>query len=182
MKLTFIVLFALGLLTSAFADSWSPPEPIASASPSGRYVLRVIPSDTQAKSPPVAVVFELSRDGGSFTKKGEFQLVNKRAPVEACISDSGEVYTFDDWGRMGYDHAAVWYSADGKKKAEFSLAQLFPAKVLAAIEKDHRTVSSVHWRRGRPYINGPHVIIDDALGGYITLTQGVIDYYPPEKK
>lgn len=180
MKLLSIILFALGMLPGAFADSFGPPEPSAYASPSGRYVLRILPGDSQKK--PVAVIFELASDGGGYTKKKEFPLVNRRAPVEACISDSGEVYTFDNWGMMGYDHVAVWYSAEGKMKADFTLAQLFPARQLAEIRDKHSSISSIHWRKGVPWINGPHVIVYDALGGYVSITQGVAEYTPKEER
>ena len=101
--------------------------------------------------------------------------------MEACISDEAEVYTFDDWGRMGFEHVFVWYAANGKKK-EYSLARLLPAKQLSEIEAKHRSVPSIHGRDGKPYINAPHLIIPDSLGGYITITQGVAEYVAKEER
>lgn len=182
MKRLIFILLAFGSIVSGYADSWAPPSSRAYASPSGKLVLRILPGDGQTGKKPLAVILELSNDGESYTKKKEFSLVNRWSPVEACISDEAEVFTFDDWGMMGFEHVVVWYAADGTKKSEYSLAQIFPAKQLSEIEEKHRSVSSIHWRDGRPWINGPHLIIPDALGGYVTITQGVTKYTPKEKK
>ena len=145
-------------------------------------MLRVLPGETRTGKRPLAVIFELSGDGESYTKKKEFPLLNRLSPVEACISDDSDVFTFDDWGMMGFEHALVWYAADGKKKGEYSLAQLFPAKQLSEIEEKRRTVSSIRWREGRPWFNGTHLIIPDAVGGYVSITQGVAEYTPKDDK
>jgi hypothetical protein len=130
----------------------------------------------------MAAVLELSEDGASYQRKREFLLVNRWAPVEVCISDEGEVFTFDEWGNTGFEHALVWYASDGTKKKEYSLPELFPAKVLAKITQDHRSVSSIHWRNGKPYLNGPHLIVPDVLGGYVCVTNGEPEYRQPEER
>jgi hypothetical protein len=182
MKRLIFVLLAVGAVVSGYADKWAPPSPRAYASPSGKFVLRILPGDSRSSKKALAVILELSSDGESYTKKKEFPLVNRWSPVEACVSDEAEVFTFDEWGMMGFEHVVVWYAADGKKKSEYSLAQLFPAKHLSEIKKKHQTVSSIHWRDGRPWINGPHLIIPDALGGYVSITQGAAEYTPKEEK
>jgi hypothetical protein len=182
MKRLISILLAISAGVSGYPDKWSPPSPSAYTSPSGKLVLRILPGDSQSGKKPVAVILELSGDGESYTKKKEFPLVNRESPVEACISDEAEVFTFDDWGMMGFDHVVVWYAADGKKKSEYSLNQLFPAKQLAEIKRKHRSVSSIRWRDGKPWVNGPHLIIPDALGGYVSITQGVAEYTPREEK
>jgi len=180
MKALAIIAFAL-LFSTVRADSWSPPEPKASSSPSGRYVVRVTPGDWKTKKKPVAIVFELSRDGASYEKRREFPLLNAESPVDICISEAAEVFTFDDWGRMGYSFVVVWYSEEGQKKKEFTLEELFPPKPLAEIKEEHSSKSSIHWRGvGRARINGPHLIIPDVLGGYVSLTHGTIEYMPSE--
>lgn len=180
-RLAFIFL-AVAAVISGYADSWAAPSPRAYASPSGKFVLRILPGDSQTGKGPLAVILELSSDGGSYLKKKEFSLVNRWSPVEACISDEAEVFTFDDWGRMGSESAVVWYAADGKIKRKYTLEQLFPEKQLSEIREKHRSVSSTHWREGRPYINGPHVIILDPLGGYVSLTEGVAEYTPRKER
>lgn len=182
MQRLILILLAFGAAVSCYADSWAPPSPRAYASPSGKLVLRILPGEIQSGKKPLAVILELSNDGESYVKKKEFPLVNRWAPVEACISDDAEVFTIDDWGMMGFEHVVVWYAADGKKKSEYSLGQLFPAKQLSEIKERHRTVSSIHWRDGKPWINGPHLIIPDALGGYVCITQGVAEYTPKEER
>lgn len=156
------------------------PEPSASVSRSGQYVVRILPSS--GDKPARAVIFEFEPDGNRYVKKREFILVNRRSPVESCISDSAEVVTFDDWGMMGYEHVVVWYSPEGTKRGEYTLSQLFPAKQLAELREKHSTVSSIHWRRGAPFFNGAYLIIPDPLGGLVSLSNGVLEYTPPEKK
>jgi hypothetical protein len=178
MKRLAFILLAVSVAVSGYADSWARPSPRAYASPSGKLVLRILPGDGQTGRKALAVIFELSSGAESYTKKKEFPLVNLWSPVDACISDEAEVFTFDDWGMMGIEHVLVSYGADGKKKSEYSLAQLFPAKPLSEISENYRSASSssIYWRRGRPYINGVHLIIPDALGGSVCITQGVPDY------
>jgi hypothetical protein len=181
MKALAILAFVL-LLPAAFADSWGPPGVRGYSSPSGRYVLRVVPGDWKTEKTTIAVVYELSGDGLRYEKKREFTLLNAWSPVEACISDTAEVYTFDSWGRVGYGSVVIWYSAEGQKKKEYTLADLIPEKPRAEIVERHSSKSSIWWRRGMPYFNGPHLIIDDTAGGYVCLTQGTIDYSPAEKE
>lgn len=182
MKLFLGIFIMLGAFLAVYADSWGPPEPVGCASPSGRYVLRIFPGDIQRKTKPMAVVFELSKDGGRYVKTREFPLLNRLAPVQACISNTAEVVTFDDWGGMGYDHVVVWYSPDGNLKTEYTLAQLFPEKQLSEIRDNHRSVSSIHWLRGVPYFNGSCLIMQDVLGGYVSLSGGIVGYMPQEQK
>jgi hypothetical protein len=176
MKFPLFYLAALVALSQAHADEWSQPSPKASASPSGKFVLRVLPGDFRTGGKPLAIILELTSDGERYLKKREFPLVNSVFPVAACISDDAEVFTFDEWHRMGYEHVVVWYAADGTVKREYGLEQLFPEKQLAEIRKKHRSVSSLHWRQWKPYINGPALIIPDALGGYVMITQGAAEY------
>ena len=145
-------------------------------------MLRILPGDNKSGKKSAAMILELTKNGESYTKKNEFSLVNSRSPVDACISDEAEVFTFDDWGRMGFEHAVVCYARDGKKKAEYSLAQLLPAKQLAEIKKNHQSASSIEWRSGSPYLMGLQLIIPDVLGGYVSITQNGPEYVPKEEE
>jgi hypothetical protein len=54
-------------------------------------------------------------------------VVHRNEPADVFITDKGDVYTFDDWGREGRQIAVVRYSADGKKPKIFAMGDLFPA-------------------------------------------------------
>src|SRR5262245_42586777 len=109
MRLAALVLVVMACLGNAFADTWARPRPRAFVSHSGQFVLRVVPGDTTAGKTPMAVILELGSDGESYAKVREFPLVNRWAPVEACISDDAEVFTCDDWGQTGKEHVVVSY-------------------------------------------------------------------------
>jgi len=180
MKRLIFILLAISAAVIGYADKWSPPVPRVYTSPSGRLVLKVFPSDRQKGTDSLAVILQLGNDGVSYTKKREFPLVNQWSPVEAFISDEAEVFTFDDWGMMGRKHAVVWYASDGKRRSEYSLTQLFPEKQLSEIREKHQSVSSIHWRGGKPRMNGRDLIIPDVLGGHISITRGVPEYIQKE--
>ena len=202
--------FAL-LIPAAFADQWNSPESRAFPSPNGHFILRVVPGhihisgeipglerfnlppDTQPTRSTMAQIFELTAKGDRYQKIREFSLLNQSSPVDACISDLGEVYTFDDWGSMGRGLVVVCYSADGKLKKEFTLEDLIPAKPRAEIEENHRSVSSTWWRKdsGRIQTTVPHfgmgyiVVITDILGGNVVIIPSdtiTAKYYPAEKE
>ena len=182
MKVLSLVLLLLASLCRSSADSWGAPSPSGYSSPSGKYVLRILPGDSQAGKKSLALVFEIASNDDKYNKRNEFPLVNARAPVDACISDQGEVITFDDWGMMGYEHVIVWYTANGKTHREYQLLNLFPAPELLKIREKHTTKSSVHWRRDRPYFNGPILVIPVSLGGYITIINGKTEYFPSKQR
>ena len=164
------------------ADSWLPPKPIASASPDGRIVVRIIPGDFETKKKPTATIFELSEDSLSYKKVREFPLINNMAPLTACISNSGELSTFDNWGGTGKKHVAVCYTLTGEVKIEFTLDQLFPAEAVATLKMKHQSMSSIDWREGQPMINGSYIIVYDVLGGYVCITGKIASRTPAKNK
>ena len=184
MKLLSATLLAISMFSIARADSWAFPKPRSFLSESGQYVLRIIPGKSAENSKAIAIIFELNSEGDKYIKKKEFPLVNHLSPADAIISDKGEVFTFDDWGNAGYRHVVVYYSVDGKIKADYTLQQLFPAKQFKELCDNHSTVSSVWWRGGVPrFDDSLSVIIDDALGGCIAIANnGKVEYFPPKKE
>jgi len=77
MKPFIIILVLVSIAISGYADSWGHPSPAGAISPSGRFVLRILPGDSQSGKKPLAVIFELSRDGENYDKRQEFPLVNR---------------------------------------------------------------------------------------------------------
>jgi hypothetical protein len=166
MKIYFIlILFVVAPVL--LADSWAPPKASGYASRSGQYLLRILPGGTENRQTAVALIYELDRGGLSYNKKKEFALANNQTPVDACISDTGEIFTFDDWGSLGHSYAVVHYSADGTLKQDYSLDKLIPEKLLVEIKKTRRSISSIRWRTGVPYMVNDVVVVPFFVAPYI---------------
>jgi hypothetical protein len=163
----------LAALTLAFADMPSEPHPIAAASPTGRYVVRVAPED---HAPSMVTIYELSEDGSTYAKLREFRLGDRVSASDICISEKAEVITFSSCGWQGIERAVVWHTSTGKVKRQYSLTEILPEKAFAEVQKNHRTRSSTNWRRGQPFFNGPALLIPDTVGGCVILGDDVIDY------
>jgi hypothetical protein len=176
------ILALVMLACVARADQWSLPKPRAFASPNGRYILRVIPGDSDAGRKTTAVILEISQKEDRYEKIREYPLANHWAPADAFISDAAEVYTFDDWGSAGYNLVLVWYSAEGQKKAEYSLAQLIPERQRKEIIDHHSTKSSIWWRSShRPWIDMGYLHVEDVLGGIISVDPERNLHYDPSE-
>jgi len=167
----------LAVLPIVSADIGPEPHPIAAASPTGRYVVRVVPEDHASA---VASVYELNKDGSTYTKQREFRLVERDSVIELCISDSSEVVTFGSCGPQGAEQAVVWHTSDGKVKRQYSLKEILPAKAFSEVQAKHQSRSSTNWRRGQPFFNGRALLIPDTVGGCVILGDNVIDYEPDQ--
>lgn len=163
------VLFSILLVTSALADSWSPPSVQTYASADGTWKLTIyprgltsqldyfqdkvdgkssaggIPGDSQ-KSPIGHM--ERKQDGRWHTV-WKAPLANDVAPVDALVSNDGASVTFDNWHGVGWgDDAVVFYAADGRQVRKFGLSAFLPDFYIDALP---HSVSSIHWR-GEPRI------------------------------
>jgi hypothetical protein len=182
----FALLVLTVLLPSAIAYMPEEPRPHAAASPEGRYVVRVMPATSEERA--MATVYELTPEGIRYEKSRAFSLVHRNEPADVFITDKGDVYTFDDWGREGRQIAVVRYSADGKKPKVFTMGKLFPAPQLTEIERTHRVRGPINWRGEGPYgLRGGMpmsevLVVPDVLGGHLVFSGEDVEYEPAPAK
>lgn len=73
-------------------------------------------------------------------------LVNDVAPVNALVSATGQVVTFDNWHSAGFgEDAVVIYDVRGKVVRAMGLGDFLPSVYVEALP---RSVSSIHWSGG----------------------------------
>ncbi len=131
-------IFALTLflvVTQARADSWSSAKVAGLASPSGKFVVRVVPgsnldavygfSGAQKGKAATATYYRLD-SMANYEKIQEISLLNPIAPVFAAVTDAGELITLDNWHNMGIgDSVVVVYTSDGKVRRSYRLADIY---------------------------------------------------------
>lgn len=150
------------------ADSWLPPTaetiyskdktfrlkitPRPLSSPLGYFTDKVKgkePAGAPRKSKQLTAraTVEHLEASGAWVAVWESALSNEIAPVDALVSDSGEVVTFDNWHGMGYgQNAIVIYDRQGRVVRELALVDFLPAFYVEALP---HSVSSIRWR-GEP--------------------------------
>lgn len=114
---------------------------------------------------------EIGKDMGSYSsgslyrippdkkyyKKWTIRLINEFAPVNALVSDSGFVVTFDDHHRAGYgDNVVVIYGPEGNLIRRFSLRDIASRW---NISRMIHTVSSIVWRSDKSYIDNERQVV-----------------------
>lgn len=190
-----ITLIFLSGISSALADSWSPPETKEYLSSNKRYKFRVIPRSisgpleyfhdkTKGKEPAGAAdpknpdfctgeLYEIK--GKESTLRWKVKLVNDVSPVDAIVSDSGKyVVTFDNWHSMGYgDDVIVVYGEKGKLLYKYRLEDILSYSDIRDFVTS--SVSSRWWHEGGHYIDEEKellVLITSAGKRVITLKDG----------
>ncbi len=149
----------------AFADSWLPPEEKSYVSDDGRWRLTVTPRPIggalayfqdkvdgldDAGGIPGEADHALARmerkDGRRWVEAWRGPLVNDVSPVDALVSATGQVATFDNWHSRGHgDDAVVIYDAEGRLVRAVGLGDFLPAAYVKALPY---SASSIHWGRG----------------------------------
>jgi hypothetical protein len=155
-----LVLFAASVL----ADSWLPPSIRQYASADGQWRLTIYPRPLtnqlnyfkdkvdgkrnaggvpgESQKSPIGHMEHRVR--GRWATVWKEPLVNDVAPVDAVVSNRGEVVTLDNWHSMGWGgDAIVIYAASGNRVRKFGLEDFLPEYYVEALP---RTVSSIHWR------------------------------------
>ena len=156
----------LSLAGSACADQWLPPKPKQYLSADGQWRLTVTPraiasplayfqDKADGKKDAGAVEGNLQKQAQGFMEHLEQQqwkpvwnehLVNEVSPVEAVVSNTGSIATFDNWHSMGYgDNVVVIYDEHGHKVRNLALQDFLPRFYVGALP---RTVSSLYWGSG----------------------------------
>lgn len=136
----------------------------------------------------MATVYELTPDGTRYEKSRAFQLVHRDVPADVFITDKGDVYALNDWGREDRQIAVVRYSADGRRPKVFTMGGLFTAPQLDEIKRTHRTRGPINWRGEGPYgLRGGMpmsevLVVPDVLGGHLVFSGEDIEYEPAPAK
>lgn len=163
----FGLVLMLGLLqvaASARADSWVPASTQKYTSPDGAWRLTITPSGATGpgayfsaqidrKKAPGGVAGDARASAvgsmehctaGACRPVWRRALLNDVAPVDAVVTNSGRVITFDNWHSMGYGaDAVVIYTPRGAPLRRLSLPEFLPRDYVIALP---RSVSSLHWR------------------------------------
>jgi hypothetical protein len=94
---------------------------------------------------------------GHWTRRWERALVNKVAPVQALVDDSGRyVVTFDNWHAVGFGNdVVVIYGADGRLIRSLALSDIVSSEHERLLP---RSVSSIWWR-GKHRIDGERLVL-----------------------
>jgi hypothetical protein len=170
-KLLTLCIFLFGLFAlPAMADSWLPAKVETYTSTNGAWRLTVYPRELTSplnyfkdkvddKPNAGGVPGDTQRCAigrmerlvvGRWQTAWKMPLANEVSPVEAVVSNDGEVATFDNWHSMGWgDDAVVIYSAAGEQLGKFGLGGFLPKAYIDALP---HSVSSIHWR-GEPRID-----------------------------
>lgn len=174
----------------ARADSWMPPKVTGLVSPTGQFVLRLIPASNLRTAlgvkgepgdrPARAIYYQLDANG-QYRQLQEITLRNPVAPLSAVVSDSGALVTLDNWHGVGTgSEVMVVYRPDGTVLRSYGLEDLYTAE---EIERFGHSVSSIWWRcRAEPTLDHHAEVLDisDTLGGSVTvnLTTGTVTRRP----
>lgn len=153
---------------SAAADSWQMPSEMASASPNAKFVARLTPAEINSGKKSTVSMFTF--DGVSYINSSEFLVANERSPVFIVVTDEGDLFTFDNWGSLGFgDNVVAVYSANGELKKSYTLKALYSSDNFEKISKN-RSVSSIHWQcsDSRPWTHYGLVFVRDTIGGSFT--------------
>jgi hypothetical protein len=144
------VLAALPAPTSA--DDWPGPVTANVFSPDGSHYVRLVPGsslgDTEGfkgaeKGAYARGLFYAAQPGRSFRLIADVALVNPVAPVDALVTDRGELITFDNWHNFGFGAVVAMYDGKGQPLASFSLEDLYGEEGVKSVP---RSISSRWWR------------------------------------
>ena len=111
----------------------------------------------------------------SYKLIADIELANPVAPVEALLSNSGALITFDNWHNAGYGKVVTIYTARGNRLAAKELKDLYSGETIEAVP----TSVSSRWWRCRPFgwsdpAEQTKVFVHEFRGGYFVfdLTDG----------
>jgi hypothetical protein len=121
-------------------DQWELPTPRTVVSLKGGWSASVTPGAAAGPGPRIGVTRKSEAGSIDGWKRA---LVNRVAPVDLFVSDTGAVVTLGDWHSEGYEHAIVIYDSKGKVIVDQQLEDFLTKEEL---EKTEQTVSSRWWR------------------------------------
>lgn len=180
----------LSALPLAWADSWPGPRVVNVFSGNGQYFVRILPGksvgDTfgfagAAKGPYARAEFYARQPDRSYQLVADVSLKNPVAPIDAIVSNQGDLLTFDNWHNLGYGKVVAIYDREGMNVAAYELEALYDE---TKIKKIPRSVSSRWWRCSPHGFSNPEgqakVYVTERLGGAFVfdLKTGKFEYNP----
>jgi hypothetical protein len=140
-------------LARAFGDSYAPSRPEAFSSPSGNYVVRIEAADSVENAKiywknTEFNVFSYNKETEDYERVNKFDVEGH--PLRLFINDAGtRIVTIDQHFGVGYGQIAAVYDSEGKRLAQWTLADLFDFRDLfdpRKLPNFRRTTSSICWR------------------------------------
>ncbi len=130
------------------ADSWRPPEPMATLSDDASILVRVepglLPNRDASNKPHFATASFFRWDHqGNYKPYQHISLQNKVSPLQILVSNQGELITLDNWYNSGHGDVVVLYKADGSVLKRFNLSAFFGKQQLETLP---HSAGSIEWR------------------------------------
>src|SRR3989441_3601695 len=131
-----VVTLALGA-TAVFADDWPGPRTVSVFSEDGGRFVRLVPGTSVGetvgfagapKGAPARGEFYVRQGDRSYRLVADVALANPVAPVQALVSNTGHLITFDNWHNAGYGAVVAIYDPSGRLVRTWPLEDLYHAK------------------------------------------------------
>ena len=137
------------------ADSWPAPQTRNVFSTDGSRFVRILPGSSWGDAVGFAgaetreyargLFYTLQADQ-SYRLIADVALVNPVAPVDALVTNRGELVTFDNWHNFGFGAVIAIYDPGGTLRIAYALEDLYGAVELATVPRSR----SSRWWRCRP--------------------------------
>ena len=128
-----VVTLALGA-TAVFADDWPGPRTVSVFSEDGGRFVRLVPGTSVGETVgfagapnggPARGEFDVRQRDRSYRLVADVALANPVAPVEALVSNTGHLITFDNWHNAGYGAVVAIYDPSGRLVRAWWLEDLY---------------------------------------------------------
>ena len=176
----------VALTAASPADDWPAARVKNVFSEDGARFVRITPGDNigatvgfkgAKKGRNGRAEFYVRQRDRSYTLIADVELPNPVAPVDALLSNTGSLITFDNWHNVGYGKVVVIYDARGAIVRAHDLEHLYPREKVGRVPM---SVSSRWWRcaplgdvelqaQRRVYVpefSGGYFIFDLQTGGF----------------
>ena len=155
MKLRYHVMLVVALVLAPVgmrADDWPAPQTRNVFSSDGGHFVRIVPGSSwgdvvgfqgAATGEYARGLFYALQADRSYRLVADVALVNPVAPVDALVTTSGELVTFDNWHNFGFGAVIAIYDPEGALRASYALEELYGEERLSDVPQ---SVSSRWWR------------------------------------
>jgi hypothetical protein len=166
------------------ADNWPAPQTRNVFSRDGSHFVRIVPGSSwgdvegfqgAATGEYARGLFYALEPDRSYRLVADVALVNPVAPVDALVTNRGDLVTFDNWHNFGFGAVIAIYDPAGALRASYTLEQLYGDEKLSDVPQ---SVSSRWWRCQPTGFVDPEtetsLYVSEHLGG-----EFVLDLSPP---
>ena len=163
-------------MSTPVADDWPAARVKNVFSDDGTRFVRLIPGDNlgatvgfkgAASGRNGRAEFYVRQKDRSYKLVADVQLANPIAPVDALVSNTGMLITFDNWHNVGYGKVVVIHNERGRVVRAYELEQVFPKET---IDRVPTSESSRWWRCAPIHFVNPQdqrqVYVPEFSGGY----------------